>query len=197
MNNLLQELKTNPRLRIGLALILVVLWVYGLLELGTLNQTRLESYTRLARKAAQLKSQARQEAWITRASEVATLKTQVESSLWNESSSGLALARWQDWLDDTLNTAGATRHTINISESIGKQPEGQRWQPMRARIEFDSTPDRLNNVLYLLEKAEKLTQIETLTVRANKAELNLIAWTSAASAPAASATASGTQGATR
>jgi hypothetical protein len=184
---LLAELRSTPRLRIGLVLIAAILGAYGLLEWRDRQVADRADYQRTLTQLARL-SQPQEIAapWGQRASEAAEVLAQARAELWRNVSTGQAQAQVQDWLSVLLKQADSKSSTVRVSEpdtDTGIQRSAQRLpmelaelQPLRARIEFNTDPAVLLAVLAALNDSPRRIGVDSLSIKPLKTEMQLSFW---------------------
>jgi hypothetical protein len=179
----LAQIRANPRLRLGLWLILLILWVYGILLLDERRDADREEYARLDLKVRRAALDSEAQGWIPQAERLRVLRTNLESQVWQAPSPSLARATYQDWLNRMFSDGGATRLQLAVTlvedrppesadaataRSEGATPANRRprdlWQ-VRGKASFDFTPQSLLKVLTLLSENDRRNVIEALVVR--------------------------------
>lgn len=186
--SLTSDLRSNPRLRIGLALIAAIFGLYALLDLRDSNAALGEQYAQVAAQLARLGSHQKQTQWPARAEEAQAALAKAEARLWSNSSIGLAQAQLQEWLSQQLTDAKAVRFGVKVAETetgysaannAGKSDAAPAdLQRVRATIDFNTDQLVLNTVLARLASAEHQIIIETLLVRPppQRTEITVSAW---------------------
>ena len=196
-DTILAQIKANPRLRFGLWLILLILWVYGILLLDERRDAEREDYRRLDLRARRATLDAGAQNWAEQAERLRVLRTNLESQVWQAASSSLARATYQDWLNRLFSDAGATRLQMTVTlveerppvagdaattraETAGDSNRKPRdlWQ-VRTKAAFDFTPQSLLKILTLLAENDRKSVIESLIVRKDpipRVELTLSAF---------------------
>jgi hypothetical protein len=169
------ELKENARLRLGLALIVAVLWVYGLLLLRDQKTSVAQSYKNATTKLARLQSVAQQGDWLGRREAAKTLQANVESGLWRGDTLGLARATFQDYLTQQTLVAAVTRPVVTMGtvdddiRTDGKLAgashnlDDEVWK-VKAKLIFDFNPTSFNKLMGLLASQPRHVVIESLRV---------------------------------
>lgn len=201
MTALINQLRANIRLRIGLALIISIVAAYGLLEWRDLGQARLNEYRQLSGNVARLGNQQSLAQWPARAEQATAALVVAERRLWPNTSFGLAQAQVQDWLYALLRQADAKKFTVKLSDGeadFGTARAGEESaasmagiKQMRARIEFNTEAPVLLALLAALNDAEHQVIVDTLNVKGPQTQLELSVWcdlrasSGAASAPLA------------
>lgn len=185
LSTLLAGIKANPRLRLGLWLIVGIAWLYGLLLLRDEAQHAASEHQALARKAARIQAQAAQSEWPKRVEPAQALQLQLESRLWRESTIGLAQAAFQDWLNQAVQQASLTRPMVtvaaqeeNTSGATEADHNGDIWK-VSAKLGFDFAPKTFNALMERLASHDKQIAVETLVVRGTptqRAEMVLVAY---------------------
>lgn len=181
-DNLTQSLRDNPRLRWGVALIVGLFWLYGILLLQEDLDERNRQRIAVAQTNARMQAQAAQPEWTTRHIPAKTLTVQLESQLWRAPTPGLAQAAFQDWLNTTLQQAGVAKLQVTVtvmqdgpgpSPRADSEPMGQPgpaatpedlWK-IRAKINFEAPHPMLLAALSRIETHEKKIVVSALNIR--------------------------------
>lgn len=124
MNNLILELKNNRRLRIGLCLIVAIIWLYGVLELRDGAEAAEQALTVQVRQVARLAQQGAQTGWVDAARVAAERRASVEKSLWTTETLGSANAAMQDWLQDQAKQSGIQTMQVTFADTADHGPFG-------------------------------------------------------------------------
>jgi len=177
LNNILSQLRDNPRLRWGIALIVGIVWLYALLLLRDDLQEQNLQYRTAGQVVGQLRVKLATPEWKARAVSARVLAVQLEGRLWQAPTSGLAQAGFQDWLNAALLEAGANRSQVTVTvldEAIGSAPDqaeasdsttpADLWK-IRAKLGFDYTAPSLLAFLNAVENNDKRIMLGTLSVR--------------------------------
>ena len=183
---LINDLRTSRRLRIGLALIVAILWFYALLDGRDRNASAREQYALVAAQLPRLNDQQKQTQWLSRAKEGAQALARAEQGLWHNSSPGLAQAELQDWLSQQLTQSKAANFNVKVAESdAGAGPEQKSDQVdaavsdvkrVRAKMEFNTDPKILDRFLAALAAADHLVTVDSMQVRQPRTEIAVSAW---------------------
>lgn len=187
---LLAEIRANPRLRLGLWLIIGIAWIYCLLLLRDEVHRANNEHQAFAKKVARTLAQAGQNEWLERAESAQAMQLQHESRLWHEGTIGLAQAGFQDWLNLAVQQSGLSKPVItvaaqeeNTSEKTttggkGADSTSNLWK-ITAKLSFDFTARNLYELMGRLAGHDKQIVIETLVIRtvpAPRAEMMLVAY---------------------
>ena len=192
--NLYDQLQQNDRLRWGLALIIGILWFYGILLLRDSVEEKSRQYLSTTQAIHRLRDQLTQTEWAQRVEPVKTLTVQLEAKVWQATTAGLAQAALQDALNTITLKAGVVRSQINVtvvedtapSISTPNQakaatdaglPEGL-WK-VKAKIAFDFSAPTLLDFLSQIETAPKQMVVGTLGVNKdvpNRVDVELYAY---------------------
>ena len=183
---MLEELRSNLRLRLGLAAIVAILALNGLLDWRDALAVSAIEHRRLLTQLARLSQHQAADRWQARASEAGEALRQTRAQLWQQSSAGLAQAHVQDWLNRLLRRSGATAPKVQVIEPElaletaalrERLPEDLRQlQPLRARVEFASDPAVLLVLLAALNDSPQRVIVDTLIVKPFKTEVALTLW---------------------
>lgn len=185
LSDFIEQMKTNPRLRWGVWLIVWMFWLYGVLELRDYLAAEREQYRSTLASVSRLHAQNSRTEWLSRVEPARTMAVQLESRLWQASSSGLAQAAFQDWLRTALAESGVAQPQIRVSgvdeetgAAEGKRGAADLWK-IRANLSFGLNPEGLTDLLSRIEFGERLVGIESLVIRnelAPRVEMQLIAF---------------------
>lgn len=102
IKQLLLEWQENPKLRLGVLLIIAILISNGLLMLDDYRLSLLEEYGVQQKKLSKLQYVQQQSGWAEKAESTHNLRLQFENGLWQAASKGLAQANVQTWFNEKL-----------------------------------------------------------------------------------------------
>ncbi len=172
LDNFLAQLRGNPRLRWGIAIIVAVLWLYGILLLKDSLQERSMQYRMDGKRVAQMRAELAQPEWLARVEQANVLSTQLEGRLWQAPTQGLAQAAFQDWLNTAVRNAGVARAQVAVTV-IDETPATQQgdagatpadlWK-IKAKLSFDFSAQSLIELLRMMESNDKQIAVGTLVV---------------------------------
>lgn len=166
-NRLRDELARNPRLRVGVVLIGVLLLVY---QLAGLSQIRARLDADYAAKLAQLEkvqSISREDGWDRRASEIHAMRKALEAQIPAADSVGLAQATVQGWLRDTAANVGP-KLTVTMGTPLRVDDKHPYWR-IPAQINGMIDPAQALELIRQIESRKELVTVESirLTTGAN------------------------------
>ena len=95
----LAEIRTNLRLRLLLAGVAAIIWLYAVLNLRDLAIAKNQQFIGIERQIAKTKLQTSAADWPQRLQAIKLLQVELEGRLWQNSTQGLAQAAFQDWLN--------------------------------------------------------------------------------------------------
>lgn len=158
-------------MRIGVALILAVLWLYLILLMREALDDSTREYRSTLNKLHKLQLITQQGDWTERLNAAKTLRAGMESALWRGDTLGLAHASFQDWLNQQMQQAAVSRPTISMGtgnvEVTGEQAHSagidDLWQ-VRAKLMFDFSPGSLNKLLGQIMSHTHHVAIESLHI---------------------------------
>lgn len=176
IDNFLNQLRDNPRLRWGLALIVGIFWLYAILLLRETLQEQEQQHLTVARSISRLRAQLAQPEWVTRVVPAKNMAVQMEVRLWQATTSGLAQAAFQDWLNAAMIKAGVTRPQITVTEideAVANAPNQNQgsgtttpadlWK-IKAKLDFDFSAATLLNLMNQIENHDKQIIVGALGV---------------------------------
>jgi len=191
--SLINELRSNYRLRVGLALIIGIVWLSWLLDLRDQNSVLFDQYKQTASQVARYSVQQKQTQWLTHEREAKAALAVAEERIWQNSSLGLTQAEMQDWLSQQLQQAKAAKYLVKISESengLGRDKKNDKSDGapsdlinVKAKLEFNTDPQALNKLLIALSATAHQIVVESMTARQPRTELTVSAWYKQAAAP--------------
>lgn len=174
-NKLLVELQHNPRLRIGLAVILAIVWLNQILDSREqITDARLQ-LQQAERRLIRLKQDQTQTNWREREQEAKSLDLELSLRTWESPSFGVAQASFNEWLTRQATAAGLSAPKINMAEMESKDrksataTEAQTlpadlWR-IRAKIEAGFQATSGLHFLQKLSEVEQRSYIDSLTIR--------------------------------
>ncbi|MDR3482683.1 MAG: hypothetical protein P4L91_18450 [Burkholderiaceae bacterium] len=182
--NFIVQLRSNYRLRVGLALILGIVWLSLLLDLHDQNRALQDRYRQVASQLARVDSQQKQTQWLTRAQEAKDALAGVEARLWQNPTVGLTQAQLRDSLLQQLLQAKAVQYRVKVSESSGDKSDsksGRSGDPadlvrVRAEVELNTDPVVLNNLLTAIATGEHQVVVESLNVKLPRTTMTVVSW---------------------
>ena len=193
MDDFLSQLRTNSRLRWGLALILGIGWLYGVLVLRDSLQEQSQRLRAATQSIARIKTQLAQPEWASRAVAARAMGVQLDGRLWQAATPGLAQAAFQDWLSSTMVKSATTGPQVTVAlvedaptnlATSATPPEGTSATPtdlwkIKAKLNFDFNAATLLDFLARMENNDKQIVVSTLVVRkepAPRVELEVVAY---------------------
>lgn len=177
LDNFFTQLRDNPRLRWGIALIIGIAWLYANLLLRETLQEEGQQHSAAAHSIARLQAQLAQPEWATRVMSARIMATQLEGRLWQAPTSGLAQATFQDWLNAAMAEVGATspQITVTVIDEIVANATGQDQQTgpgtpadlwkIKAKLGFGFSAPALTNLLERIENNPNQIIVGALNIR--------------------------------
>ncbi|MDM8525689.1 hypothetical protein QUF80_20145 [Desulfococcaceae bacterium HSG8] len=160
---MLNEYRNNPRLRLGIWVILAILTAYVILFLSDLEQSLREDYRQSADRLAKLEVLARQKEWTDRAEAAKSSAVQAEGRLWKAGTRGMAQAKVQSWADRLLKDKGITDARSQAEPARDVPGYDGVWQ-VSVRISGGFDFRKLAELLHSVETNPKLVTVEQLDV---------------------------------
>ncbi|MGZ8218732.1 hypothetical protein [Methylomagnum sp.] len=166
-NQLLAELKASIRLRLGLALIVAVLWLNGVLSLRDQLAEDIKRQGQLAGQINRARLYATQTEWPERARQAQIALAELEGRLWRSDTQGLAQAAFQDWLAQSLRVAVVGRPDVTLVQDGGggKSDGADTLWKVKAKLAFDFAPHSFHQWMSQLAGYDRQVVIEQLDVR--------------------------------
>lgn len=168
MLELLQEIRKNTRLRLGLWAIMAIIGVYWLLVLGEYDtKLQLEYQAELA-NLARLRDVTSQAEWLDRVELARSAQINLESKLWTAATKGLAQADFQAWLGGQVAGARIREPRMNVEEARDVQP--QLWLVI-ARLEGIFEPETMERLLLNLAQHPKWVVVDSLVIQPSNRDM--------------------------
>ena len=200
-DNFLSQLRANPRLRWGIALIVGIFWLYGVLVLREQVQEQTQQYRSASLALARLQAQRAQTDWPARLAPAKVMAVQLESKLWQAPTAGLAQAAFQDWINLNIVKAGVANPQVSVTlveDAVTNSASGSTsnnaassnpdnaiaptpsdlWT-IKAKINIDLGLMSVNELINKIESDDKQIVISTFNTRKEplpRAELELLAY---------------------
>lgn len=194
LQNFLTQLRENPRLRWGVALVIGTCWLYAVLLLRDNLQEESRQHRSATLSLARLHNQLTQSEWLARVTPAKTLAVQLEGRLWQAATSGLAQAAFQDALNAAVVKAAVPHPQISVTvvddvaasspapiqpiQDAGRPTPADLWK-VKAKLSFDFTAASLLELMNQIESHPRQIVIGTLGVNKdlpNHVELELYAY---------------------
>ncbi|MDM8547259.1 hypothetical protein QUF61_12250 [Candidatus Venteria ishoeyi] len=167
MTELLEELRNNTRLRLGIWLILAILLLYGLLKLGKVQQTLQTEYQQAAQQHIQLQDIHEQTFWLERAKQARALRVEVEDKLWQSASKGLAQADLQAWLNRWIKISKLSKPKLNVESAFVLPEQSNIWQ-VSAQLNAEFDAKALQLLLNKIAENPQWLVVERLDIQNNQ-----------------------------
>lgn len=152
-----EELRSNSRLRFGLAAVAALLWVLVLLDLSGSRDAAREQRNQLADEVIRLRDVRGEQQWTTLRNQAQERLADYRSLAWREESEGRMQAMLQDWLREQLAAVGVQPREMTVtvlparavaaSGNSRKSELPADMRLVRARLTFDFKPDSLQQFL--------------------------------------------------
>lgn len=169
-----EQVRSNARLRAGIALAVVLVLVTLLLDVQAAIDDRRRIVSREQARLLSIKRDVDGQQWLERAAAARQLREQAEAALWQAGSAGAAEAAFVDWVNRELAQAKITDANV-VSASVPVGPLAGSAQPaaglpeghllMRVNAGFAHSPGVLERVLGRLLAGDRLVTVESVSVR--------------------------------
>ena len=165
IKRLIAELKNNMRLRVGVAIVVGIVWLYLILVMHDWYRDKMSEYDSLAEKAMRLKSVAGETGWMDRLKSAKAMQAEFEDGLWKNATLGLAQAGIQDWLNQRFAESGVMHPSVVMAENSdeGEGVPSDLWK-IKAKLVFDFNPQTLNSLMIAMEKNRNRIIFESLHI---------------------------------
>jgi hypothetical protein len=144
-SSVIQELQENRRLRLGMYLIIGLLWIYGITALRDLGVREMNNWKQAEADILQSRTVAATADWTSREMQARNALTDLEGYLWRDGSLGFSQAAFQERVAQTLSRAGATAPSIRVSSGSESTSANSALaiSTMSARVQTEYRPNVL------------------------------------------------------
>lgn len=166
------ELRSNARLRAGLAVVAALVAIALLLDAQAALRARSVQVAGEQARLLAVEQGAAEQVWLERAEQAAQARAGIEARLWRAPSAGAAEAAFVDWVNRELAAAQATVTNV-VSATVPASgaaagaaaplPDGLHL--LRLNVAFAFAPGALERVLERLLAEDRLVVVESLSVR--------------------------------
>jgi hypothetical protein len=162
---LADQVRANPRLQLGLALILLLFLGWLFLVLGDLRNAQVQHLQQARQRYIQVRQLAGQQVWLQRAAEATQLAGALEAEIPPTRSPGLAQAGLQGWLKTIADSQGqALRLDMQPPVRLDAPADVVR---VTATVAGSMEPQRVWQMIHRIEASTSLVTIPVLTVRSD------------------------------
>lgn len=160
------KIEANPKLGIGLIFLILLVWVYGFLEIMDFS-TDLEQERIIAQKKLNLvEDLAREQFWEERKLQSQELLKSLESKLWPIQNEGLVRANLQNELNQLAEKSGLERMRIQVDQNPVIDKNNPNFKRFTANLTATSVkPDAVENFLDALSHDEHHFILQTFELR--------------------------------
>lgn len=156
------EWRTNRRLRIGTIVIAAIVALYAALVLNDWRRALAEEYKERTLQLYKVAALAGQSQWPARAQEAANIRRALQARIPSATSTGLAQAEVQNWVNQVLRGFGQRLTTEAKPPTRIEANEGIWKIPMLVRGPLTSR--QLVEILSRIEGAERLLVVEEILI---------------------------------
>lgn len=147
---LAEELKQNPRLRLGLVVIVALIAIYQIAGISQWRASLAADYAQQQERLLRVRSISREDGWARRAADAASMHKALQAEISDANSVGLAQATFQGWLSGLVRSTGKPLQiTMGVPVKLPGQPG--YWK----------IPAQLAGNLSIREAMELIRQVES------------------------------------
>lgn len=153
------EIRSNPRLQAGLAVVAAILVLYAALVLLDLRQAREQAYVQRVEQLRKMRALAGQDAWIGRAQAAARVRQALAAEIPSFETVGVAQAQLTSWVREVGQAFGG--NAVQIQSQTPQQVAGEDglWR-VPVTISGEAAPARVVDLIQQVERRSVLTVIE-------------------------------------
>lgn len=161
IDRLRDDWQRNPRLRLGVGLVLAILLLWALLAADDALRAQREDLTRLRVERDRLQQLQKEVHWPEQRDALRLLDAHWRGRSWTAATEGRMQAQFQDWLRAQLQASGVKPRELNVAVVTDAGP----LRRMRARASGEANPLTVHELLLRLSDAPGLTRVTRLVVR--------------------------------
>lgn len=161
---LLDELRKNTRLRLGIWLIVAILIIYTITLANDEQKRWQQEYHTAATRLTQLQQLLQQTQWNQHANQAKSLIEQLEAKLWQAETQGLAQASFQKWLNDKIQAAKIENTNLQIEPALLLTTPENIWR-VTARLQGNFVAKQLDSLLLSIATNPQMIILENVEIR--------------------------------
>lgn len=163
---LLDQVRANPRLQVGLGAIGLLLVGWIVLVLGDVRQGQVARLEQARARYIQVRQLSGQDVWLQRAADAAKLADALEAEIPQAASGGLAQAQFQGWLKTITDSQGVP---IRMDTEAPTRLEAPSAGIVRvtATIAGSMDPQRTWQLIHRIEGTTSLVTIPAIAIRSD------------------------------
>jgi hypothetical protein len=166
---MLEELRSNARLRLGVLVALALVIAALLLDAQAALRTGRMAAARQQAQLARFSATARDSVWLERARAAHTLRERLDAGLWSATDAGVAEASFVDWMNRQLADAKVgSPSVLSAIPAMGRVDMPglpDRTRLLRLNVSFEFVPGVAEQVLDRLSASGRFLVVEGLSVR--------------------------------
>lgn len=153
----------NPRLRLGVAVIALIVVVYLFLVLQDWRTALATEYASRTEHLYKMRALAGQDAWVERARSTAEVRRALEAEMPDAATPGLAQANVQGWVRDVVAAYGEEGVTVQVHDAVAVDGHADVW---RVPVNINGTlrSGRYLDLVAAIERRNTLAIIEQARV---------------------------------
>lgn len=161
-----EQIRANPRLQIGLVLILLIVLSYVLLVLGDWRAEKVDELAQARARLTQIQGLAEQQEWPERAESAQQMAAVLRAEIPAASSPGLAQADFQGWLREIVGQPSDSSPRLDVQAPVELEaPAGV--VRVSATISGALPPNRVLQMINRIEGRTNLATIPAATIRSD------------------------------
>jgi len=160
---LVEQVRANPRLQLGLGVVALILAYWLLLVLGDAREAGIARLEQARARYIQVRQLSGQDAWVQRAAEATRLAGALEAEIPQAASGGLAQAQFQGWLKSMTDSQGVPIR-IDMQPPVHLEPPQDHIVRVTATVAGSMDPQRVWQLIHRIEASTSLVTIPVLTV---------------------------------
>lgn len=160
------ELERNPRLRLGLLVIGVLVMLYAIAGLSQVRQSMADNYEAQSQKLTRVVRIAHEKGWDTRAHDAEITRKALEAEIPDADSIGLGQATVQGWLRNTL-TAIDPKLTVSMGQPVRIDADKPYWK-IPAQVSGMLQPRQALQLLRMIESRKELMTVDSIRLTSGR-----------------------------
>ena len=166
LNSTREELERNPRLRLGLLVIGVLIMLYVIAGLNQVRQGMADNYDVRSQQLVRVARIAHEKGWDVRAHDAEITRKALEAEIPDADSIGLAQATVQGWLRNTL-TAVDPKLTVSMGQPVRIDADKPYWK-IPAQVSGMLQPRQALQLLRTIESRKELMTVDSIRLTSGR-----------------------------
>ncbi len=155
-----EELKRNPRLRLGLIVIVALVAIYQITGISRWRAGLVADYALQQSRLLRIRSISKQDGWARRAADAASMRKALQAEISDANSVGLAQATFQGWLSGLVRSTGEPLQ-ITMGAPVKLQGQPGYWK-IPAQVAGNLSIRKAMELIRQVESRKELVVVDSI-----------------------------------